>query len=885
MQLTSGQRLGPYEVVAPLGAGGMGEVYRGRDTRLGRTVAIKILPSLRSANPESRERFQREARSISLLNHPHVCTLYDVGQDNSVDYLIMEYIEGETLAEALVRPLPFRTAIRYAIDIADALNAAHRSGIVHRDLKPGNVLLTKSGPKLVDFGLSRYADPMYQTEGSPETQTVPRANPMTAEGAVIGTAQYMSPEQVEGKHVDPRSDIFSFGVVLYEMLTGKRAFDAGSTAGIMGAILDRQPAAVSALQPLAPPTIDRLVKICLEKSPDDRWQTAHDLLLELKWIEATSSERSDEVAGSRGRRRSNLLWAGALLAALVGAAAVVPRAFQRDAPKQMPIHFTIPLPPGQLLMGAHTLAISADGTRLAYSAVPSSGGTSQLFLRRLDRLEHETVAGTEGALNPFFSPDGKSVGFFTFTQLKKYSIETGAITVLADVQSGRGATWSSSGTIYFAPSNQGGIWKVRDTGGQAEAVTVPDAASGENSHRWPQLLPGEEELLMTVRTDRLLSFDDATIAVLSLRTGRWRTLFKGAGYARYLQPGKLLFSRSGSLFSVALDARTMQTKGSPISILQGVLTSPNFGAGWFAVTHGGMLAYVPGTGGPWSRRLIWANRRGEARPVTAEERFYDTPRLSPAGDRIAASIGAANDNIWSYDITRGTLTRVSFEPGDSFRPVWTRNGKGIIYSVAAAGGRRVIMRNADGTGEARELIGVARGATSPSSHSPTQDLLAYDYFDQATGSWDIYLVSTTANPGAPRRFIATPADEGRAEFSPDGNWLAYSSSETGRLEIYLQQISGGERWQVSTEGGVSPRWRRDGRELFYHFNDRMYAVELTTGVGATIGKSRLLFEKPYFRCNGFDVTAAGDDFLLCADGATARRPAEINVVTRLFGPE
>ncbi|MGA3212560.1 MAG: protein kinase, partial [Terriglobales bacterium] len=543
MALTAGTKLGPYEIQSPLGAGGMGEVYRARDTRLDRTVAVKILPSHLSENPEARQRFDREARAISSLNHPNICTLHDVGHQDGVDFLVMECLEGETLADRLRKgPLASDQLLKYGIEICEGLEQAHRTGVVHRDLKPGNVMLTKAGAKLMDFGLAKAVEPAMPPASSlTMTRSTPAGSqPLTARGTVVGTFQYMSPEQVEGKEADARSDIFALGAVLYEMATGKRAFDGKTTASVIAAVLERNPPSIASVQPMSPPALAQVVKTCLAKDPDDRFQNVHDVKLQLQWIAEGGSQAgvAAPVISTR-KRRERTMWIGAAVVMAMLAAWLGWQLGPRGS-SGVPVHLSVMLPAGKLLVNTSTepVAISPDGTSIVYSAF-GDDNKAQLYLRKLGDFEGVPIAGTDGGVNPFFSPNGEWLAFVSAEDgnLKKVLLRGGSAVVVADPAFGLGGTWADDGTIYFNRGFTAGVYAVPSEGGQPRQVLQPGSTPDDRAQLWPDALPGGNGLIFTVWTGR--SFNEARIEALSFKTGKRKVLIEGGTGARYLSSGHL----------------------------------------------------------------------------------------------------------------------------------------------------------------------------------------------------------------------------------------------------------------------------------------------------------------------------------------------------------
>jgi eukaryotic-like serine/threonine-protein kinase len=869
--MTPGTKLGPYEILSSLGAGGMGEVYRARDTRLERIVAIKILPERFSDRSELRERFEREARTIASLNHPHICTLYDIGHQDGTDYLVMECLEGETLAEKLAKgPLPLDQVLRYAIEISDALDKAHRKGVTHRDLKPGNIMLTKSGAKLLDFGLAKL-----RREASPAAAVsqLPTADqPITAQGMIVGTLQYMAPEQLEGKEVDARTDIFAFGAVVYEMATGKRAFAGKSQASIMAKILETDPTPISSLQPMTPPALDRLVKKCLAKDPDDRWQTAGDLHDELEWIAGSGSQAAaspSAVARSVSTDwRQVTLWslASVIVAAVVGLAVWN----LKPSPAKPVTRFTITLPPGQHLAGLSnpTLALSPDGSELAYVAATQSN-VQQIYLRAMNSTEARAISGTEEAMNPFFSPDGHWLGFFADGKLKKISVNGGVAQTLTDVGQPLGATWGSQGTIIFSTPGSA-LQQVADAGGAARPLTRLEG--GEFVHWWPEFMPSGDAVLF-------LAQFPPTIAVQLIGAGERRNLIQGqAGIMpRYAPSGHLIYAQGDTLMAVPVDLKHLEVKGAAVPVVQGVLDAQ------YSTSSTGTLAYVPGGVEAAQRRFVWVSRNGTEQPLAAPARNYGYPKLSPDGRAIAVGVtdNEGAEQLGLYDLTRETLSQFTFAGSFNGYPVWTPDAKRIAFLSNKEGSFHVFWQLADGSGSLERLT---NGTSElPFSFSPDGQQLA---FVEVPGSAppQIWVLGLRDHKG--QRFLQTRAVEDAPQFSPDGRWLAYASEESGRREIYVQPYPGpGRKWQISTDGGTEPIWNRNGRELFYRNGDKMMAVEINGQASFAAGKPRQLFEGHYllndigYAASNYDVSPDGQRFLMLKPiGQEQAAPTQINVV-------
>ena len=835
MTITPGTRLGPYEIVAPIGAGGMGEVYKARDTRLDRAVAVKILPAEFAQNAQLKVRFEREARTISQLSHPNICALYDVGEN----YIVMELLDGQSLADRLTKgPLPLRETLKYGVQIAEALGKAHREGIVHRDLKPGNVMITKSGAKLLDFGLAKS---MAAGFSPPDVATIQK--PLTQEGTVLGTYQYMAPEQIAGEEPDARTDIFAFGAVLYEMGTGKPAFEGKTKTSLVAAIVSGEPRPMSELQPLTPPALEHVVRKCLAKDGDDRWQSASDVAEELRWISEVGSQAGvAKVSIPRRRLREWFAWSIALVSvAVVTYSSLRPKEAQRP---DAVIRTAIPLPAGTTvnLIGDPILAISPDARAIVYAA--PDRGTPRLWVRYLDRLNGSPLIGTDGAQQPFFSPDGDWIGFVANGLLKKIPTSGGAAQVLCPITVGfRGASWGRDGNIYFVPSRATGVWSVPANGGKPAVVSHPDVSRDEISHRWPQLLPDGKHILITIKTAQIATFDAGRVAVLSRTDGSVHTVIEGGTYGRYIPSGHLVFARGNSLYAVPFDLKRMSVGGAPLAILDDLFVSPTYGSAQFAFAENGALVYLSSVVRP-ANALIWLDQKGQSTSVSTGDRILIQPRVSPDGRRIAVNIQGANDDIGILDPARGTLTRLSFEPGNEHSPVWTPDGLRIIYASEISGGSdqsRVLIKNVDGSGNSEELFR-SSSVVTPSSVSP-DGTLAYVDFDRSTGT-DIWLYSIAK--GSRTALIRTPFNELDPQFSPNGKWLAYLSNESGRAEIYVRPVTQGSgRWQVSTEGGVGPRWSRDGTTLYYWNPNYFYSVKVVANGEVPFAKPQQLVATRY----------------------------------------
>jgi serine/threonine protein kinase/Tol biopolymer transport system component len=900
MAIVPGRRLGPYEILSAIGAGGMGEVYKARDTRLDRIVAIKVLPAHLADRAELRERFERESRVVASLNHPHICTLHDIGQQDGTDFLVMEYLEGETLAQRLQKgSLPLEQVLQYAIEIADALDKAHRKGVTHRDLKPGNIMLTKTGTKLLDFGLAKLKQGAAPAN-VPLSELPTAKDPLTAEGSIVGTMQYMAPEQLEGKEVDPRTDIFAFGVVVYEMATGKRAFEGKSQASVISAIMSSEPPPMSLLQPMTPPQLDRVVKKCLAKEPEKRWQAASDVCDELKWIAEggshITSASSVPVKGIRtfGRRALILSVATLLLGAVIASLATWNL---KPSPPQPVSRLVINLPPGQQLAGLDSgpaVALSPDGTHLAY--VGRQGGIQQLYLRAVDSTEARPIPGTEGGVNPFFSPDGQWLGFLAGGKLKKVSVNGGAALTLGNAGNFYGASWGSQGMIAFAPANIAALQQVPDAGGAPQELTR--LAKGEVTHRWPEFLPGGKAVLFT-SSPITGNWTNAQVVVQSVVTGE-RRVIQGGTHAHYALSGHLVYAQGGNLMALPFDPKRITATGAAVPVVEGVLQSTSSGAAQYSISATGSLVYVLGSVQANQRRLVWVSRNGAEQPLAAPAHAYRGPQLSPDGHRVAVGVEDQETQVWLYDLSRETLTRLTFEGHANQLPSWTPDGKRIAFESNKEGANNIFWQLADGSGGLEPLT-TSEYLQVPSSWSPDGQLLAFIEITPTTGRdiWVLRMDDRSASSGQvpsagsgqvrkTQPFLRTPFNETAPRFSPDGRWLAYVSDESGRNEIYVQPYPGpGGKWQISTEGGTEPSWNPNGRELFYRSGDKMMAVDIATQPNFASGKPRMLFEGPYLPTPGtfpnYGVSPDGQRFLMLKPTEQAQAaPTQINVVQNWF---
>ena len=887
MSLAAGTQLGPYEIQSPLGAGGMGEVYRARDTRLDRTVAIKVLNSQLVASPELRARFEREAKVISQLQHPHICVLHDVGSENGTEFLVMEFLEGESLAERLKRgPLAIEELLRIAMEVADALEKAHRAGVVHRDLKPGNVMLTKSGAKLLDFGLAKpLAAGVTAKAGSGAsgsvfsaalTQTSPApspAAPLSSAGTVIGTVQYMSPEQIQGMEADARSDIFAFGVMLFEMATGKRAFEGKTQASIVGSILAVDPPAASKLRPETPPALDRAIRICLEKDPDERFQSVHDLKLELQSIaEAAPSPQTPAAGPSRG---SWLPWAAGLFAV---AAIVLAVAYLHSprAPADSVHSYILPPEKGSFVLAGNTsgpAVVSPDGLRLAFVA-RNAEDKQMLWIQPLNSPVAQPMAGTNDATFPFWSGDSRYVGFFAGGKLHKVEASGGPPQVLCDAEAGRGGTWNSSGTIVFSPTTTTGLERVDAAGGTPVPLTTLDPK--ESSHRWPAFLPDGRHFLYFAHG---ASIADNGIYVASLDSKERKLVLRNASNAIYAAPGYLLFVRDQTLMAQRFEARQIALEGEAQPLADHVVVNTNVWRGLVTASASGVLLYQHGAASGGSQ-LVWFDASGkQGQLVVPEIAPYYEPVLSPDGRKLAVVIESNGvRDVWVVDLARNTKTRVTFGPKSSNFPVWWPDSKSLVFDYGDPGGPSALYRKqADGAGGNDKLLDTVGIAQIPFSASSDGRYVVYMRLDtKSPNNWDIWALPMFGDR-KPFSVVSTQFPDVTPSLSPDGKWMAYANTESGRMEIYVQPFpSGSGRWQVSTAGGTSPTWRKDGKELFFQTPDQqMMAVDVReNGASLQLGTPHELFKAT-------TVSAPEGPYAVSADG----KKFVMNTITTQGGTE
>ncbi len=866
----SGRIVSSYRLRSRLGAGGMGDVYLARDTRLDRDVALKVLPEAFAADVEQLARFRREAQLLASLNHPNIGAIYGFEESGSIHALVLELVEGPTLADRIAQgALPLEEALPIARQIAEAVEAAHERGIVHRDLKPANIKLRPDGAvKVLDFGLakalesratattmsSQSSKPSLPSTASPSSNvsqpsrtslsSAPLAPHATGFGMLLGTPTYMSPEQARGKTAGKRADVWAFGCVLYEMLTGRRPFDGDTPAEVLAQILAREPDL--GLLPSATPTpVRRLLRRCLEKESTRRLPDIGVARIEIDdaLAGAPGSDADAQSALSSPRTRTWLAVA-ALAGALVGGGFIYSRL--ASPPEEAPVRASIAL--GQMLdLGVQqpAIAISPDGKRIVYR----TSEQGPLLSRMLTDTASTAIPGTEGGLIPVFSPDGRWLAFFVRHALKKVSLDGGTVVTIATLpknvgtQEFRGASWGDNGTIAFTSSTRGGLFGVSDQGGEARALTTLDRNAGEAAHRWPHLLPGGNAVLYTVKSTNLQTFDDAQIVARSLVTGEQRAVAQGA-LAQYLPTGHLVVARAGALYAVRFDPTRLAVSGRPVKVADGLVTHPESGGAQVAISRTGTLVYAPGSSHAAERPLLSVNRDGTARPIVARAAPFFRPRFSPDGRQVAMVIDAPFSKIWVLDVERGTLSRASQLAGDQDRPTWMPDGVHMTFAgdPEHGGTVRPFSDRIDGT-ESAKLLFDSEQSLAPMSWSADGKHLLYGQVGAATGQ-DVWVFAAEGRGSTP--FLQGAANESAARFSPDGLWVAYMSDESGRPEVYVRPFPGpGTRSQVSIEGGAAPVWSRDGREVFFAKGGELFAAPVTLGHRFASGSVQRLLSGPY----------------------------------------
>ena len=887
MPLDPGTRLGPHEILAPLGAGGMGEVYKARDTRLDRIVAIKVLPGHLAGNADARQRLEREARAVSDLNHPHICILHDIGHEKGVDYLVMEYLEGMTLGDRLSQgPIPIAEALRFAAQIAEGLDAAHRKGLVHRDLKPGNVMLTRNGAKLLDFGLARVSLTT-PTAGTDLTASPTMTTPLTAQGAIVGTFQYMAPEQLEGKEADPRTDIFSFGATLYEMLTGRRAFSGESQASLIASIIREDQRPLGKVVPEASPALERLVQRCLAKRPEERWQSIGDVALELRWIEQTGGDRLPESTASRGLAASAGMAWGVAVAALLLALFVFIRGTPPVETRGPSARLSIPVPgitDFGIDTGAAAPVVSPDGRSIVFGVIDEKG-KKDLWIRRIDDFNARPLANTEGAQLAFWSPDSRHVGFFANGRVRRVEAATGRVQSVADAPYVRGGSWSVHGKILYAPAYNTGIHLVDAAGGEVRQLTMPEPDIADSSHRWPCFLPDGRHYLYVLWTNDTAALQDrGGVFVATIDDSEPpRRVLPDASNVVWVPQGYLLVMRGENLIAVPFDADRREVTGDAVVVAEEVDSTSGTGFAAFSASNDGTLVYATSTGGNDSQ-LVWYGRSGTRTGAVGEPAPFASARLSPDETRAAVTLlgeSSSTGEIWIVDLQRGVRTRLASGTWFNENPVWSDDGTRVIYASQQRGTLDFYSRLVDGSGEEQAVL------------LSDEDKRLFDasmdgrYLAYGDLSFDVWIHSF-GDTKADRILYGEPR-YGSVRFSPDTRWITYVSNESGRDEVYVQRFEGlgdggsrrGGRWQVSTSGGTDPHWRGDGGEIVYLAGTDILAVSLEPAEGGLVlGSPEALFDLPGIPVD-MEATADHERFMIVSRGAFQEE--QIRVVLNWMG--
>ena len=886
MTFSPGQRWGQYEVLSTLGAGGMGEVWRARDTRLQRDVALKVLPLHLAEDPERLARLAREARLLASLNHPNVAAIYGLEEADGSPFLVMECVEGESLAHKLAAgPLPVEDVLSISTQIASGLEAAHAAGVIHRDLKPANVMIRPDGSvKILDLGLARAVEPAAATTDPSLSPTVTSAP--TGTGVILGTAAYMSPEQARGRPVDKRTDVFSFGCVFYECLTGKRAFPGETISDSLAAVLRAEPD-WDALPPETPVAVRRLLRRCLQKDARRRLHDIADARIELEEVVSSPEARATQPLATRRPQIGRLLlWA--LGGALVGIVAVYSagRLFGRPSPgRAQAVRAVLPLPAGTQLSFANRpeIAVSPEGRTVVFRATSQS--IARLYRRGLDDSIAEPIAGTEGGFAPFFSPDGQWLGFFTTTELKKVPLAGGSpirISPVAPVTAG--AAWGEDGSIVFTLTANGPLSRVPEAGGALQPVSTLDSSRGEHSHLWPQILPEGRGILVTMVLGKdFQDFANSQIVVLDPKSGRRTVVLEGSPFARYAD-GQIVFVRGASMFRAPFDLTRLSVTGPPIPLAEHITIDSEHGAASFAVTNDGTLVYADGPPVVDSNSVVLRlDRQGVEKPLPLPAALYGDPRLSPDGKTLALwKCEGSSCKLFLYDLERNVLTPLTSEPGRFFNPVWSPDGRRVAYSGFAVGAPTLFVKNTDGSGQPQRLTSAPtetrEAAEFPDSWSPDGRMIACvvvsRLFRGGQPDRDIWLVSPDGKQ-KPRPWLESPYAETAAAFSPDGRWMAYVSDESGRKEVYVRPFSeAGGRIKISSEGGAEPVWARGGRELLYRQGNQFLSVDIRTEPGLAAGTPRVLFSGD-FRPGGREDAPFG--YAVSSDGNVIYAVREITV--------
>jgi serine/threonine-protein kinase len=865
-----GQSFAHYTVTDLLGAGGMGEVYRARDSKLHREVALKVLPPALAHDANHLARFAREAQVLAGLNHPNIAAVYGLEEGQDVTALVMELVPGETLADRIQRgPIPVEEAAQIALQIAQALEEAHEHGIIHRDLKPANIKITPEGRvKVLDFGLAKALEGGPSAVGLTNSPTVSLA--ATQAGVILGTAGYMSPEQAAAQQADRRADIWSFGVVLLEMLTGKRTFTGETVSHVLAAVLHGSPD-LSGVPPAVPPRLKELLQRCLTKNVKSRLQSIGDARVLLEEYVANPGSFEAPTATltvvAPARRSSWLPWTVAGVAAAVALGAAAWALVGHKAAPSYPVRLRAEVAEDQgtlFLGGGASGVLSRDGQRLAL--ILGAGQDRRLYVRPIGQLTSLALPGTEVAYNPFFSPDGQWIGFVTPEALKKVSISGGTPLTLCPVSRSRGASWGDGDVIVFAENPSSGLSKISANGGQPQPLTTLDPGQTEFSHRWPQVLPGGREVLFTSLAGASDTSDRGTLEIADLGTGKRTVIHQGGSYGRYLANGDLVFVNEGTLFAAPFDLGKRQFTATPAPVVQGVDTGTG---AQFDISDNGTLVFLEGQSGAGTYELVTTDRHGGAAAVSPERQTFVEPRFSPDGKHLSVEIvtGTTSDS-WIYDLERGTATRLTFNEGSDSVPVWSPDGEWIVFGSDKDGSANLYRKRSDGSGE-EERLTQAEAGQYPSSWSPDGRFILLSEINTPTGN-DILVLPLDGDHKV-EPFLVTAFNEAEGAFSPDGRWVAYQSDETRRAEIYVRPfpVRGG-KWQISVEGGTHPRWGPGGKELYFRNENKVMVVDIdVSGAAPRAGTPHLLFEGPFLEANiggntyaDYDASRDGERFAM-----------------------
>lgn len=875
-----GTTVSHYKILEKLGEGGMGVVYKAEDIKLERFVALKFLPGNLLASEQDKARFVQEAKSASPLNHPNVATVYEIDEADGQMFISMEFVDGATLREKM-GSVSMKQAVDIGVQIADGLAAAHEKGVVHRDIKPENIMIRKDGIcQIMDFGLAKLRG------------TRSKISRLTKEGSTIGTAGYMSPEQVQGQDVDHRSDIFSLGVLLYELFTGELPFKGVHETALLYEIVNVDAVPMSAAKPEIEPNLDGIVLECLAKEPSERYQSVAEVAKELRRFKRESTRQratrtmatrqftkqaAEPVAESGEPRRAvnRIVWPAISLVLTIAAVLFAWHPWRNETGLTRPVmHLSILLPPDAPLVGGGTgLAFSPDGTYLAYTGGTIS--TPQLYLRRMDQSTVQVIRGTEGANEPHFSPDGQWIVFSTGGTLKKVSVFGGAPEEICSAQGlSRGIWWGADNSILFGHISRG-IQRVSPNGGTPEAVTSLDSAGGEVSHRFPQLLPDGKSVLFTIKHNNIATFDEAIVAVQRLGSGERKVLVHGGSFARYVPTGHLTYLRGNTLFAVPFDADRLEVKGRPQPVVEGGWLNRGSGEAYLSFSSTGALVFAPA--GPFSYENIsiaWMDRYGKTQPLLDTLRSYNAAILSPDGEKLALGINAANDDIWIYQIKRGTLTRLTFAGGNNDFPVWSPDGRYIVYQAEKGKSPNIFRKAWDGSG-AEERLTSNMNAQIPTSFTPDGKMMAMQQ------SGDLWILPFDNNR-MPQPFLQSPANEFNSTFSPDGRWMAYVSDESGKNEVYVAPFPRRDgKWQISTGGGFGPLWSRNGKELFYVNGSSLMAVKVSSQSTFDYSVPKKLCDIPA-SIQIFDISADARQFVVLSAKTLQFTMPQVDVVLEWF---